>query len=427
MFQLKSILNSKTLKNGMFYTIFAFANNGISFILLLILTKYLQPSEYGSLNLFSTFVTILTLIISLSTTSYIAVAFFRKDIHTFRKIISISLGITTFMLIIIMLLLFTFPTEIQKIVGVKIKFLWIGVMISYFSIYNNVNLDIWRIEEKPIIYGVYSFSFAILNFAITLWLIVGENLGWAGRVYSWGGLSILYFLLNIFFLVHNRYLTLYIPSKSLIKETLIFSLPLIPHNVSFWLKQGADKYILNYFYDTSIVGYFSFAMNMAAIITIIGTAFNASNSVYSFKTLTNLGNTGARKLMHQAKYISLAFLIIAIIVIFIAYIFIKQFILKYDYSTVFLIPLGIGAFFQCLYYLWINYLVYFKKTLLLMIITLSTTIVQITISLIITRYSPLYTAWNSCIFTAITVISLFISAKYIIAHNKHKLDENRKL
>ena len=193
-FSILKIARNKNFKHGMLYTVFSFVNNGINFILLLILAKYLSPEGYGKLNLFTTFITLLCILITLCTNSYIAVNFFKKDRETIKKIILTVLLTATLILIFSSIIIFSFPGFIQKVVGIQIKFLWLGIMISFFQVFNSINLDIWRLEEKPISYGIYSLSFAILNFVITFWLIVGINLGWEGRIYASWILGIIYFL-----------------------------------------------------------------------------------------------------------------------------------------------------------------------------------------------------------------------------------------
>ncbi|MBD5303955.1 MAG: oligosaccharide flippase family protein [Bacteroides sp.] len=401
---IKDIAHSKNFKHGIYYALFSFANSGISFILVLILARYLGPSEYGRLNLFNTFVTFCTIFISLSSASYIAVSYFQRDRETLQKIIAIVVIISTAVLIILSGTLLAFPGFFNTILGIPIRYQLIGVLICYFTIFNNINLDIWRIEEKPVQYGLYSLSFALCNFALTFWLIVCEHYGWEGRVYAWGILAMLYFVISVVFLNYRKYLVFAKPTKILFVDTILFSLPLLPHSISFWFKQSLDRYILNYFYSAEIVGYFSFAMNLAAIITILGNAFNATYSVYLFKKLSGNYLSAKPTLDRITKLASLIFAIAVIIVSLLGHLLIKLFMTKYGQSTPYIIPLCIGGFFQCLYYIWSSYLIYYKKTALLMKITVGMTITQVGLSILLTRYSPLYAAWISMFSMGVTVV-----------------------
>lgn len=147
---ISQIAHSRNFRHGMLYTVFSFVNSGIGFILLLILARYLTPADYGSLNLFTTFVTLLNIVIALCTTAYITVSFFQKPKETLRQIILIAFGTTTGMLVLISMVMLLFPAFVERSVGVPIEYLWLGVMICYFGVFNSVNLDIWRLEEKPV-------------------------------------------------------------------------------------------------------------------------------------------------------------------------------------------------------------------------------------------------------------------------------------
>lgn len=411
---ISQIAHSKNFRHGMLYTVFSFVNSGIGFILLLILARYLTPEDYGSLNLFTTFVTLLNIVIALCTTSYITVSFFQKSKETLRQIILIAFSTATAMLTLIALLILLFPAFVEQSVGVPLEYLWLGIMICYFGVFNSVNLDIWRLEEKPVIYGIYGVSFAVCNFILSFWLIVGLKYGWQGRVYAWFMLGTLYFIISIIFLLKRRYLVLSRPPRSLVKETFIYALPLIPHTASFWLKQGLDRYIINYFHDQAAVGYFSFAMNLAAIITMIGTAFNSTNSVYIYKKLAEGYDKAKGVLSKQTKIMTLVFFAVTIAVAIFAFGLIHFFLQRYEESLRYIMPLCIGAFFQCIYLLWVNYLFFYKKTTQLMHITLSTAILQVILSIWLTRYSPIYTAYISMAITAITMIAvMFKSNKYL--------------
>lgn len=412
--ELKEITRSNNFKHGIFYAMFSFINSGISFALVLILAKFLIAAEYGRLSLFNTFVIFLNLIITLSSASYIAVSFFQRDRKTFQKIIIVVITITTGMLIFFSSLFAIFPTFIQNIIGVDIKYLWLGLLIGYFTVFNNINLDIWRLEEKPIYYGIYNMSFAVLNFILTFWLIVGEYMGWEGRVYVWFILGVLYFIISLIFLNRRQYLVITIPTKNLFKETLLFALPLFPHSVSFWLKQGVDRYIINYYYEASVVGYFSFAMNLAAIITIIGSAYNATYSVYLFKKLSAGYLKAKSQLDRQSRYMTFFFSLISILIILGAYWLIICFMIQYQESLKFIVPLCIGGLFQCIYYIWVSYIIYYKHTVKLMTITVGTTILQIMLSVFFTRYSPIYAAWTSMSMMIVTVLLVYCTSHRII-------------
>jgi len=413
-------LKKKNIKNGMLYTFFSFFNNGISFLLILVLAAYLLPQEYGSLNLFTTFVTLFSIIIALSSSSYISVCFFKKSRTDLLKTIQSVFGITLVMLGIAYLFILLCSTQIERLVGIDLKYLCMGVAICLFTVFNNVNLDIWRLEEKPICYGLYSMSFAICNCAATLLFVVTFKEGWQGRVYAWFVVGLIYFLISILFLIKRKYLVISKPSLTFIKETLVYSLPLVPHSLSYFLKQGCDRFIINYYWDTAEVGVFSFAMNFASVINIIGTAFNSSNSVYLYKKLSEGYIMNKGTLTKQTRIMTVLFLVITLVTIIVTYSLIPIILPKYSPSIQFIPPLCVGALFQCLYLLWVNYLFYYKKTVGLMYITFTTCILQVILSILLTKVDVLYTAYTSMTISMLTMTFVMFYSKFTL-RNESKI------
>lgn len=176
-FDVKRIWSNPNWKNGALYTLFSFANNGISFILILILAKYLLPSDYGYLNLYNSFVQIISILIALGTTSYVSNAFFQKNRTELSQVILTSILTIIVCLIVFTIILLGFPIISSRLVGLPLPYLLVALIICGFQCITNLNLDIWRLEEKPISYGLFSMSMVILNFIVTLVWVVWENYG----------------------------------------------------------------------------------------------------------------------------------------------------------------------------------------------------------------------------------------------------------
>lgn len=406
---------NENFRKGTLYTFFSFLNNGISFLLILILAGYLLPSDYGYLNLYNTFITIIGIVICLGTSTYVSNSFFLRTRDDFHRVINTVLISTTTMLLLMSLCLFFYPGKISSVIGVPVEVIWIALLICFFQIVSNINLDLWRLEENPKSYGLYSLSVSIINFIITFIFIICLKKGWIGRVYAQLIVSSVFFCISIVYLIKRQYCKLILPTKKIIKETFLFSLPLIPHALSYWLKQGSDRYIVNYYWDAEAVGLYSFAMNFASIINIVGNAFNAHNSVYIYKLLKGGINQALPSIKQIRKIMTLVFLLVNILIFLLCYGSIPYLFPKYISSTKLLFPLLLGAFFQCLYLLNVNILFYFNKTVQLMYITSVTAIIQIALSLILTKYNIIYTAYISMAVSLITCWIIYRFSNKILA------------
>ena len=170
---------------------------------------------------------------------------------------------------------------------------------------------------------------------------------------------------------------------------------MIPHLATNFIRQGCDRYIINEYHSIEDVGLFSFALNLATIISMIGIGFNQSNSVDIYKVLG--GNSMANeakmnRLQKQRQIIRTVYILIAVVVIIGCYFLIPLISPKYAGCKGYIPILSIYAFFLCLYYLYTNYLFYYNKTKNIMYVTLSSAVLHLGLSLLFTRYS-LYMTW----------------------------------
>lgn len=414
---IKKFIASPNVRNGTIYTIFSFVNRGLGFVLLLLLAGYLSQDDYGSLNLFNTFVTLVGILITLGTTGFVSIAFFQKSREDLNRIIGFSLWVTTIVLIFLALILYLFPEFCRNIIGVDIEYLYIALFICYTTEISNLNLILWQMEEKPVAYGVFTSILALCNFALTLWFIIGLKMNWEGRAFSQLIVSSALGAYSFYFLFKQKYISFTGIGKALILETFAYGLPLLPHMMSFWFKQGCDRYIIKFFWDATSVGVYSFALNFAAIIGMIGTAFNASNSVFIYKNLS-IGYAKTREsLLKVTKVMTIVYLVVFILVWIGSACLIPYIIPKYDSSIALLFPICLGAFAQCLYLLYVNYLFFYKRTRQLMYITFSTAIIQLLLSVILTRFSIVWTAYVSMFISVCTFLLVLWYAKRIIQEN----------
>lgn len=394
-FPLKNLFalrHNKTLQNGALFSLFSFLNAGISFVLLIIIAKFISPEGYGKINLFSTTVQIFTYFICLNTSGIISVVFFRKDGTEFKRTINTVLALTIGCFLFLTLILLLINERLEKAIGLDFFFQWIALWICLFQTLAQLNLNIFRIEEKVKQYGFYSVSSAILNFALTILLVVTFKYDWKGRIYAQLLVCFCLFAFSVSFLVKNKYITLIKPNKQSLREALAFGLPLIPHSATPWLRQGLDRYFINVFHNTAQVGLFSLSINFANIILMIGDAFNQTNSVYIFKNLAAENQDEIkRRLRKQTIFLSGLFAVITLLIIAGTYVIIPLIFSSYADAVKYVPFLCVSMFFKCIYLQFCNYLFYYKKTLGLMYITFSLSLLHAGLSFCLTRYSIIYT------------------------------------
>lgn len=409
---------NKSLRNGALFSIFSFINRGIGFFLLLILAKYIGPKEYGYLSLFTTVVMVIGYFICFSSEGYMSVSYFKEPHEEFRKTCSVIISLGVCMLCVFNLILAIGGNVIAQVSNLPLSILFIAVMIAFMTSMTNINLDYFRIQQNIKKYGLFSCSNAVLNFLLSIFLIKYCILSWQGRVYAQCACYSLFGIYSIYFFASKKLLTRNIKDK--LKPILIWSIPLIPHLATSFIRQGCDRYIINYTHSISDVGLFSFALNLANIIAMVGMGFNQSNSVEIYKTLGDKERSRESKLHYirkSSKMFLALYLASAIVITAICYALVPIILPKYEMAGNYTLILSIYGFLQCVYLVYCNYLFFYGKTRNLMYITFFSAILHLLLSLILTRFSLYYTCMIYCFTQLVVALLVRYEAKKSIKEN----------
>lgn len=405
------IFTNKTIRAGGIFAFFSFLNQGLNFLLLLILSWYILPSSYGQLNLFYTGVSVVSVLISLSSQGILGVKYFKVSRVVLLQYIKSILLSTSLMALVFLFVSLVFYDFIEQTISLSLTFQLICIYICFVSVIYALLTDIFRLEEKPISYGILTTINTLVNVVFSLYFVITLHLDWTGRIWANVVAETILFIVSIWLLITKRYFIFGFPTQKIFKETLAFSIPLIPHNLTGWLRQGMDRFIINAHFLPSLVGLFSFACNFANIISIAGTAFNQSNSVLIYKTLSTDTEVGRTYLRKQTGIMFFVFLALTSLIIISCILFLPFIFPHYRQSIKFLVPLCFSAFFQCVYLLFTNFLFYFQKTRQLMAITFTISIVHLILSLVFTPYSVLLTAYISLFSSFLQALIVFLYSR----------------
>lgn len=411
---LHEIRGKKQIINGSLFSFFSFINQGINFVLLVILAKYILPDDYGRLSLFTTIVSLCGFFIAFQSSGYMSISYFQDDNNSFKKNFTAIIELALFSLFILVAIVSVLLLFSDIDYGFPSYLLWVALCISFCTCISNMFLEYFRIKEKVLYYGLVSCSNAFLNFVLAILFVVTFKKGWVGKVDSQWVCSVVLCLISLYFFSKKRLFD-HEFLWSRYKNLVLWGLPLIPHLASSWIRQGCDRYIINFFHAPQDVGLFSFALNLVTIITMIGSAFNATNSVSIYKTLSDnsIVNKFA-KLLKQSKEILFVYIISTIVVVVFVAIFIPIGLPKYSGALPFFFILSIFGFLQCIYFLVCNFLFYYSKTKQLMYITFFSSILHLVLSLFLTRYSLFLTCAIYVLIHLLIVSLVFKKSLFLI-------------
>lgn len=411
----RQLVTNPTIIAGLLFSFFSFVNRGFSFLLLLILANFISPKEYGYLSLFSTITMLIGFFIAFSSEGYLSVAYFKDGKDGIKKTFS-SVFLTSNVFMLLCTLVIYFGGDIiSGYVEISKENLYVALFISYFTLYANLNLDLFRLEEKVYRYGWFSCSNALLNFVLSIVLVKNLLLGWEGRIYAQ---IICFFIFGVFGLYYcwkKGYIGF--PCLEYWKKIMIWGLPLIPHLATSFIRQGCDRFIINSYHSISDVGLFSFALNLANIIMMLGLGLNQANSVNIYKILGDTSTDKSKKTyaIHRQQIKNIMFLAILSVLIIILCIFVIPLLApQYEHAMKYFPLLSVYSFLFCLYLLYTNVLFFYGKTRLIMYITFGSSLIHLLLSYTFTRYSLFYTCWIYVLTQGLVVMGIMFFSKKLL-------------
>lgn len=409
---LKIITKNKSVgKNTSYYLISNIVNASIPFLLLPILTRYLNPDDYGTVSIFQVLQSIMFTLIGFNTSSAIAVNYFKIEAEKLKEYIFNVILISIISLFIFQTLFYFFSEPISSLFEIKEELLLFVLLSAFFGIINKINLVLWQVEKRPIPYGLMNISVTIVNLGISLFFILIIHLNWEGRIAGIVIANILSGLYSIIFIYRRNYIKVKI-NFIFIKDALKFGIPLIPENLSEWINKSLNRIFLVAIIGLSAAGFFAVGNQIGAAVALISAAFYKSFLPFAFEKLKE--NTDEAKLF-LTKYILRYFMgiiILALILSFTSPLMIGNIIdEKYSTSIDTVIWIALGYSFLGMFSVLSVFLLYMKKTNIILVISLTTVILNIILNYFLIN---LYGIQGAAITLTLTYLVKLIVGFYFI-------------
>lgn len=380
------------MKNSLFKNSFIFVfgevlNKSIPFFMLPVLTRYLTPSDYGIIAMFTVFVSILAVFIGLNVVGSINVNFFIFSKDKLREYISNIMIILVSSTVFIYTLIVLFSDFISNLVNLSFSWIFVALILALAQFLTVINMLLWTAEQKPKEYIIYQLSQTIIVTILTLIFVVGLSLGWEGHLIAMSIGTGMFALISFSFIIRRGYFK-FKYNKKHIKEALHFGIPLIPHSLSGWIMSGADRMILMSILGSTATGIYAISYQLGMIINVLVTAFHKAWNPYLFRILSS--NPTHQIKQKLVKFTYLYFILIILFTIIFSYIMtlIIPYFLgdKFYNANDYLIYFALAFSFNGMYFMVVDYIFYTKRTYILAYITFFTSLLHIGILYFMVHY-----------------------------------------
>ena len=407
------ILRHKLVGQSFTYVAFDALNKGIPFLLLPILTRYLETNEYGIVAMFSTLVSILMVFTGLSVHGAVNVNFFRMEKNEFPAFVAnafLILFTSSALVFVIILTLGDFFAEFLELPEVWVL---VAVIVAASQFITTINLVLWQAEQKPKYFGWYEFCLTLFNFGMSLFLVVHQEMGWSGRLLASSGVTIAFACLSLFIIYKRGYIRFKF-NLNHIKNGLNFGVPLIPHALSGWITTSMDRLILTTLIGLGATGLYSAGYQVGLIVGILAAACSRAFSPYLFEKLKDADEALKRTIVKISYLYFLGITLFAVSLGLLSYKLLPLFLgLRFASSADVVIWVALGYAFSGMYLVVVQFIFYEKKTHLLSMVSISGALIHAGLCYVLVKtYGVVGAAYATTLSYLITFLMTWIlSAK----------------
>lgn len=241
-----------------------------TFLLLPLYTAKLSPSDYGTVDLLQTVISLLMYFMTLQ----LEAAVFRFLIESRgNKEQETGYIVTCFFALIVTSGTFTVALTLINIFR-KIPFVHLLILCLWTQAFSYLMQNISRGFGHNGIYSLSSFITTVVSLAINLVLILQFDIGAVSILYAQAFSSL---GCGTFILIREKmwkFLSIKDISSEKLREMLHYSLPLIPNAMSWWIANTSDRLLIAFFLGTSFNGIYAAANKIPTIYTTIFNVYN---------------------------------------------------------------------------------------------------------------------------------------------------------
>ena len=260
------------VKNTLILLLGKFATQFMSLLLLPLYTSKLATSDYGTVDLIQTYITLLIPVLTL-----------RMDSATFRFLVDVrkspekTKGIISNVLFVLLWSV-VLALVISLIVSIFVTLpnhLWIIMNLVVLMI-SGVTLQILRGTGKIMHYTIASVITGVSTLVMNVILIAFMGRGADSILISSSIANIICILFVFFSAKLYKNFSPSMISKKTIKEFLKFSVPMIPNSLSWWVVNASDRTIIRIFLNAAANGIYTVSCKFSNILNSVFSIFNVS-------------------------------------------------------------------------------------------------------------------------------------------------------
>lgn len=268
--KVKTAIQNPVYRSVGIYVFTNFFSKGVSFLLIPLFTnpKYLTPADNGVLSLFASNMILIAPLITLGMIQSSTADFFKKQKEDFAASFTTNFFMAATMTVLSMLGLYMFKEALWEKFELPLSFIFIIPALSFLVFCSEQLFALVRNRNEVNRYAVMGISKTVIEYALSVILIVFFFTGWVGRVWGIAISLIAVNLLGTWYYLKNGYVNFSF-QKQHIWDELKYGVPIFVFQLCVFMLGATNKLFLAIFnVDKSELGIYAIACILG---TMVGT------------------------------------------------------------------------------------------------------------------------------------------------------------
>jgi len=271
----------RVFSNGVIYAVGGFLPQALGLLLLPIFTRYLSTRDFGVLSYTVMLSSFFTMLGSLSIQTYIIRYYYDcKTAQEARQLFGTVFLFICFYNLALLGLAFLVLPFVFRMGNLQVPFypyVEITLICTVIEVIGLIPLSYYRAKEQAVSYITLSLAMTFLNGGLSVYLVVGRDLGLLGRYYGQllaDGALLLVYLAILARIAEFRWNSRYI------RKALTFCLPIVPAQFLASFASLSDRAILERFVSLGELGLYSVGFGIATVPTVVTTGIYSALQPY---------------------------------------------------------------------------------------------------------------------------------------------------
>ncbi|WP_028505926.1 oligosaccharide flippase family protein [Ruminococcus sp. FC2018] len=393
------------LRASIWFLLCSFLQKGVSMITTPVFTRIMSTKEYGQYGTFSSWLGIVTILISLNMYLGVHAQGIVKFSDEHEKFTSSIEGLTTMLASVWMIIYVLFRNFWNELLSMTTPQVLAMVVIIWSTAIFNFWANEQRLKYTYKALVIVTLLVSIIKPVFEFLLVVQSNEKVTARVLGWMIVDFAaYSWMHLFHLIKGK--TFF--SRKYWRYALLFSIPLIPHYLSATILNSADRIMIKEMIGEGESGIYNLAYSVAIIMTLFSTALSQTVTPWMYQKIKAKKN----KEIAPIAYVSLIIIAIAnLLLIVFAPEVIRVFAPKEYYEAVWIIPpVSMSCYFLFSYDLFAKYAFYYEKTKIIMLVSIIGAMMNIVLNLVFIRIFGYIAAG----YTTLICYIIFASFHYLL-------------